>query len=143
MPSPKPSKASIFGGDNAHLDDNISVVTILDAIGFGQYAEVFENREVRNAIVVGVANNVQGFFSLPTDWRRPSALDEPPRLGNDAGNRTSECGLVVTSIADPVVFYIRLLYCLSCRILCTESHATRRAFCREYIVSIKLTHSSE
>lgn len=143
MPSPKPSKASIFGRDNAHLDDNISVVTILDAIGFGHYAEVFENREVRNAIVVRVENHVQAHVPLHTDWRRPSALDEPPRLGNDSGNRTSERGLVVTSIADPVVFYIRLLYCLSCRILSTESHALRRAFIREYIVSIKLTHSSE
>lgn len=34
-------------GDNAHLDDNISVVTILDAIGFGQYAELFEIKQVR------------------------------------------------------------------------------------------------
>lgn len=33
-------------GRNPHLDDNISVSTILDAVGFGKYADLFEGRKV-------------------------------------------------------------------------------------------------
>lgn len=105
LPNAAPDVSSV--SENAHLDDNISVVTILDAIGFGQYADLFEKKQVRHMLAEWRCRAFEDncAFAYP-DSGRAAALDEQPRLGEDSGDRTSECGVIVACIAAFVIFVV-------------------------------------